>query len=564
MASGLTLRGTAFSLVCLLSGIFGQEASADGQAVWNANCANCHGSSPRVRPATLNGAGAKDVIFHALAGGMSSLTLSDSDASDVAGYIATSLTPNPNPSGVVVAFEGSQSGIVIPEIYLDSFYGAFHTLVLNSVTNGGSVSFTSGPGNGKATYTAALCRTGTDTITYHANGNAGNSSNRTFSVKIGDPPAPNVTSSATPVAIVQTPFIYDITVSKCPTLATYATKNLPKWLTLTSKTGRIAGTPPKGTVGPVNFEVSATNAGGTSSVAVVLSISAVVPNVVGLTQAAASTAITNAGLVVGTVTTASSSTVAAGAVISQNPSGGASVASGSSVNFVVSSGVSAATVPNVVGQTQAAASTAITGAGLSVGTVTTASSTTVAAGKVISQNPSGGASVAQGSAVNFVVSSGATVPNVVGLTQAAASTAITGAGLVVGTVTTASSTTVASGKVISQNPSSGASVAPGSNVNLVVSTGATVPNVVGLTQAAASTAITGAGLNVGTVTTASSTTVAAGKVISQNPSSGASVAPGSAVNFVVSSGATVPNVVGLTQAAATTAHHGCGAQSWAR
>ena len=64
----------------------------------------------------------------------------------------------------------------------------------------------------------------------------------------------------------------------------------------------------------------------------------------------------------------------------------------------------------------------------------------------------------------------------------------------------------------------------------------TVPNVVGMTQAAASTAITGASLTVGTVTTQSSTTVPAGQVISQNPAAGASVASGSAVNLVVSSG----------------------------
>ena len=461
MASGLALRGTAFSLVCLLSGIFAQEVMADGAATWSGRCAGCHiGPSNFFNyPATLNGANAGNVITHAVSIGMgaptvTSASLSGSDASEVATYIAnTFLTTNPNPSGVVVPFEASTSGIVIPQIRLNSFYGAFNNLAVDSVAKGSVLfSLPGGAGNGTAAYTAGACRTGADTVTYHATGNAGASSSRTFSVVIGDPPAPNVTSSATPVAIVQTPFIYDITVSKCPTLATYATKDLPKWLTLTSKTGRIAGTPPKGTVGPVNFEVSATNAGGTGSVAVVLSISAVVPNVVGLTQATASTAITNAGLIVGTVTTASSNTVAAGAVISQNPGGGASVTAGSNVNFVVSSGVAAATVPNVVGLTQAAASTAITGAGLSVGTVTTASSTTVAAGKVISQNPGGGASVAQGSAVNFVVSSGATVPNVVGLTQAAASTAITGAGLSVGTVTTASSTTVAAGKVISQNP----------------------------------------------------------------------------------------------------------------
>jgi subtilisin family serine protease len=63
------------------------------------------------------------------------------------------------------------------------------------------------------------------------------------------------------------------------------------------------------------------------------------------------------------------------------------------------------------------------------------------------------------------------VPNVVGLTQAAATTSLTSAGLVVGTVTPASSSTVPAGSVISQAPGSGTSVAVGSAVNLIVSTG---------------------------------------------------------------------------------------------
>ena len=206
-----------------------------------------------------------------------------------------------------------------------------------------------------------------------------------------------------------------------------------------------------------------------------------VPNVVGLTQAAASTAITGAGLVVGTVTPASSSTVPSGSVISQSPLAGASAALGSAVNLLVSSGPAPVTVPDVVGLTQAAASTAITGAGLVVGTVTPASSSTVPSGSVISQSPLAGASAALGSAVNLLVSSGpgpVTVPNVVGLTQAAASMAITGAGLVVGTVTPASSSTVPSGSVISQSPLAGASAALGSAVNLLVSSGTLPPAVV--------------------------------------------------------------------------------------
>ena len=63
------------------------------------------------------------------------------------------------------------------------------------------------------------------------------------------------------------------------------------------------------------------------------------------------------------------------------------------------------------------------------------------------------------------------VPNVVSLTQAAATTAITGAGLTVGTVSMQSSTTVPSGGVISESPAADTNVASGSAVNLVVSTG---------------------------------------------------------------------------------------------
>ena len=74
------------------------------------------------------------------------------------------------------------------------------------------------------------------------------------------------------------------------------------------------------------------------------------------------------------------------------------------------------------------------------------------------------------------------VPNVEGMTQAAATTAITGAGLVLGTVTTVSSSTVPAGSVISESPAAATAVEAGTTVNLTVSSGAQVPNVVGLTR----------------------------------------------------------------------------------
>jgi len=128
-------------------------------------------------------------------------------------------------------------------------------------------------------------------------------------------------------------------------------------------------------------------------------------------------------------------------------------------------------VPNVVGQTQAAASAAIASAGLSVGNVTQGSANGVVPGNVISESPAAGTGVAPGSAVNLVVSDDVAVPNVVGATQSAATSAITGAGLIMGTVTQQSSSTVASGDVIRESPAAGSYVGPGASVNLVLSTG---------------------------------------------------------------------------------------------
>ena len=206
-------------------------------------------------------------------------------------------------------------------------------------------------------------------------------------------------------------------------------------------------TPAPGTLpGPSPLPPPVIGGGGTATVPA--------PNVIGQTQSGAQGSITAAGLIVFSIATQNDAAVA-GTVISQSPVGGTSVALGSAVALVVSLGPANSTVPNVVGLTQAAASTAITGAGLTVGTITTANSATVPAGNVISQNPVGGTSVAPGSAVALTVSLGpanVTVPNVVGLTQAAASTAITGAGLTVGTITSVNSATVPAGSVISQNP----------------------------------------------------------------------------------------------------------------
>ncbi|HOQ32295.1 MAG TPA: PASTA domain-containing protein, partial [Candidatus Hydrogenedens sp.] len=107
-----------------------------------------------------------------------------------------------------------------------------------------------------------------------------------------------------------------------------------------------------------------------------------------------------------TISQQCSDTVPAGSVISQSPAGGEQVPPGSAVNLVISTGPCPVTVPDVVGMSQAEAESAITGAGLTVGTISQQCSDTVPAGSVISQSPAGGEQVPPGSAVNLVISTG--------------------------------------------------------------------------------------------------------------------------------------------------------------
>jgi eukaryotic-like serine/threonine-protein kinase len=84
-----------------------------------------------------------------------------------------------------------------------------------------------------------------------------------------------------------------------------------------------------------------------------------VPNVVGFSQTNAGSSITSNNLTVGTQTSACSQSVATGNIASQNPAAGTPVKSGAPVNLVVSNGPCTATVPDVIQETQSAASAAI-------------------------------------------------------------------------------------------------------------------------------------------------------------------------------------------------------------
>jgi serine/threonine-protein kinase len=84
-----------------------------------------------------------------------------------------------------------------------------------------------------------------------------------------------------------------------------------------------------------------------------------VPSVVGFSQTSAGSTINGDSLTVGTQTSACSQTVATGNIASQSPVAGTQVKSGTPINLVVSNGPCSATVPDVIQETQSAASAAI-------------------------------------------------------------------------------------------------------------------------------------------------------------------------------------------------------------
>lgn len=288
---------------------------------------------------------------------------------------------------------------------------------------------------------------------------------------------------------------------------------------------------------------------------------AAVPDVVGDLQTAAESAIESAGLAVGTVTRQYNAVVPKNKVISQTPAGGAMAVPGADVNLVVSDGPSHIAVPAVTNLLLVTAESNLVSAGLTVGTKTYRY-TTLAAGKVARQTPVAGTIVPPNTPVAMIVSQGSgsvTVPNVVGMTQAAARAAITDVWLAMGTITQQNSTTVAPGIVISQNRHPGSSLTTGTTVNIAVSIGpltTVVPDLTGLERQPALDAIAAANLQRGDISYGYSATIPAERVMSQTRVPGARVEQGAVLSFVLSRGeqtATVPDVVGQTQSAAGTA-----------
>ena len=139
-----------------------------------------------------------------------------------------------------------------------------------------------------------------------------------------------------------------------------------------------------------------------------------VPSVVGKTYDEAMEELSNVSLGIKQVGTASSDTVEEGQIVSQNPEADETVEKNTTIEVIISSGKGSVDIPNVVGQSEADAVSALTAEGF-VSNKTYSYSSTVASGYVISQSPEGDSQGKKGDTITIEISQGpetVTVPDV--------------------------------------------------------------------------------------------------------------------------------------------------------
>ncbi|MDF0532022.1 Stk1 family PASTA domain-containing Ser/Thr kinase [Tsukamurella sp. 8F] len=216
-----------------------------------------------------------------------------------------------------------------------------------------------------------------------------------------------------------------------------------------------------------------------------------------------------------------SESVPEGGVVGLSPTPGTRMTVGAQVTVVASAGNHPVTIPDVRGQSEDDARTAITRAGLTVSGTKQQFDSGVDAGRVAGTDPSG--QVNRGGSVTLLISNALTVPNVTGKTRADAQQALQDAGFDV----QVSGDDGDSSLVTSVSPPVGSHVDPANNtVTLTVSRKVVVPSVTGMSVGQAKSTLQGMGLQVKVQSILSSDS---SQVIWQSPSGGSQVEPGRTV-----------------------------------
>ena len=287
-----------------------------------------------------------------------------------------------------------------------------------------------------------------------------------------------------------------------------------------------------------------------------------VPNVVGLSVADAFARLQAAGLKGNVKRVASNQT--RDTVLSQSPAAEGRAKKGSVVLLTISKGSGTATVPRVIGLTEAAATAKLDALGFQ--TKVTRVPSTKTEGLVISQVPAPGTKAEKGSVVGLNASDGPStstnattttatttaattttptpaakrLPNVVGMGQLQALVRLESAGFRVDSYPTASDRP--RGFVVTQRPVAGTRAPPKSLVRINVSLGPgrrplrVVPDVVGKTESAAKRLLVQVGFTVRTVAQATEGAATGTVVVDQKPPAGNRAQAASQVLLYLGSG----------------------------
>lgn len=274
---------------------------------------------------------------------------------------------------------------------------------------------------------------------------------------------------------------------------------------------------------------------------------ATVPSVAGMSAGQAVDAVNGVGLVAQTRDAYSDDVPVAG-LVGTEPAAGSRVPRGDRVDVLVSAG--RPVVPEI-------------GAARDVDTVSgliserslqpvrgpTEYSDSVPVGQVARLDPRPGTQVAVGARVSMLVSRGpapVAVPDVTGLPEDQARSALVAAGLRVDRVDRVFDSSAAGGRTLGTTPARGAQVTRGSAVTLRVNSALEVPDVTGLPTDEAARRLGEAGLRVVTEDPVTDKTVPDGHVVRTSPAAGTRVDPADpVVRLTPSDAVRVPGVLGM-------------------
>jgi hypothetical protein len=238
-----------------------------GSALFTDVCTACHVGAPAVPQ--LNAAGTTATVLNEVIASQATMNatpnvtnLTQPERVAIATYLAGTIPT----TALTTPFNTPRAIDLSAQISLGSI--SFESLEVVTPPAHGALSAFSGTG---ITYTPAAGYAGSDSFTFRGkrtNPTALTGDTRTVNLSVLPPPAPVITSGLTASGTNGASFSYQIVATNSP--VSYGTSGLPAGLSINAMTGAISGVPNVG--GTFMTTISATNAGGTGSATLTITL----------------------------------------------------------------------------------------------------------------------------------------------------------------------------------------------------------------------------------------------------------------------------------------------------